>query len=48
MGLTILLVDDSATMRTVIKRTVGMADLELDDIVEAGSGKEATGKIDRR
>lgn len=41
MGLTILLVDDSSTMRSVIKRTVGMANIELDDIVEAGSGTEA-------
>ena len=41
MGLTILLVDDSSTMRSVIRRTVTMANLELDDIVEAGSGTEA-------
>ena len=41
MGLKILLVDDSSTMRAVIRRTVGMTDLELDEILEAASGAEA-------
>ena len=40
MSYNILIVDDSCAMRTVIKRTVGMAELPIGEIYEAGSGKE--------
>ncbi|MBI9017977.1 MAG: response regulator [Phycisphaerae bacterium] len=41
MAMNILIVDDSAVMRAVIKRTIGMADIQYDKLYEAGSGKEA-------
>jgi two-component system, chemotaxis family, chemotaxis protein CheY len=40
MSYNILIVDDSCAMRTVIKRTVEMAELPIGEIYEAGSGKE--------
>jgi two-component system, chemotaxis family, chemotaxis protein CheY len=41
MGYCILLVDDSATTRGLIKRTLQLAGLPVGDIHEAGHGKEA-------
>ncbi len=41
MGYAILLVDDSATTRGLIKRTVQLAELPVDAIYEAAHGKEA-------
>ena len=41
MAFTILIVDDSATMRSVIKRTVRMADMSVGVFLEACGGREA-------
>jgi two-component system chemotaxis response regulator CheY len=41
MSGTILVVDDSAMMRKVVLRTLKMAGVEFDRILEAGNGKEA-------
>jgi two-component system, chemotaxis family, chemotaxis protein CheY len=41
MGYCILLVDDSATTRGLIKRTIQLAGLPVDVILEAANGKEA-------
>jgi len=41
MAYTILVVDDSATMRALIKRTLTMSGLEIARLCEAGSGKQA-------
>ena len=41
MGYCILLVDDSATTRGLIRRTLQIAGLPVDEILEAGHGKEA-------
>jgi two-component system chemotaxis response regulator CheY len=41
MSGTILVVDDSAMMRKVVLRTLKMAGLEFDRVLEAGNGKEA-------
>jgi two-component system chemotaxis response regulator CheY len=38
---TILVVDDSAMMRKVIVRTMKMADMEFDTVLEAGDGNAA-------
>jgi two-component system chemotaxis response regulator CheY len=38
---TILVVDDSAMMRKVVLRTLKMADIEFDQVLEAGDGLEA-------
>ena len=40
MAYHILVVDDSATTRTIIKRTIQMAQLDVAAIHEAGNGKE--------
>jgi two-component system chemotaxis response regulator CheY len=45
MGKSLLIVDDSATMRKIIMRTVRMSGLEFDQTEEAGSGVEALEKL---
>ena len=39
--LNILIVDDSAMMRAMIKRVVGMTDVPVGEVYEAGNGEEA-------
>ena len=39
MGLTILIVDDSATTRAIIKRAVGATGMPVDRYLEAANGK---------
>ncbi len=47
MAKTLLVIDDSATMRKIITRTIRKAGLSVDDdIREAGDGNEALEKID--
>lgn len=41
MGYRFLIVDDSATTRAVIKRTIGMCGIEAEKIFEAANGKDA-------
>jgi two-component system chemotaxis response regulator CheY len=41
MAHTILIVDDSATTRAVIKRTIAMATVPTDNVFEASNGVEA-------
>jgi len=45
MAKTLMIVDDSATMRKIIMRTVRMSGLEFDRIEEAGNGIEALEKL---
>lgn len=45
MGKSLMIVDDSATMRKIIMRTVRMSGLEFDRTEEAGSGVEALQKL---
>jgi two-component system, chemotaxis family, chemotaxis protein CheY len=45
MAKSLLIVDDSATMRKIIMRTVRMSGLEFDPIEEAGNGAEAISKL---
>jgi len=40
-----MIVDDSATMRKIVMRTVRMSGLEFDNIEEAGNGAEAIEKL---
>lgn len=40
MGKTLLLVDDSATMRKIVKKTLQQAGLNFENCLEAGNGKE--------
>ncbi len=41
MGMTVLIVDDSAVIRSVVRRAIGMSGLEVGAIHEAASGVEA-------
>ncbi len=41
MAFNILVVDDSQTMRYVIKKAVTMSGVEIGELLEAGTGKEA-------
>ena len=41
MSYTVLVVDDSAIVRTMVKKSIGMAGLPIGTILEAGNGKEA-------
>lgn len=46
MGRSLLIVDDSATMRKIIMRTVRMSGLDFERTEEAGSGVEALQKLE--
>ncbi|MBN2644277.1 MAG: response regulator [Desulfuromonadaceae bacterium] len=41
MGKTVLVVDDSSTMRKIVSRSLRQAGLDFDEILEAGDGQEA-------
>ena len=41
MSFNILIVDDSKIIRSVIKKTLAIADVPVGDLYEAGNGKEA-------
>ena len=41
MAYSILIVDDSAVTRMVLKKTIGMTDVPVQEILEAGNGHEA-------
>jgi len=41
MGKTVLIVDDSNTMRKIVSRALRQAGLDFDEILEAGDGQEA-------
>jgi two-component system chemotaxis response regulator CheY len=45
MAANILVVDDSGTMRGMIKRTLGMCGLDIGEIYEAGNGIEALARM---
>lgn len=47
MGKSLLIVDDSATMRKIIIRSVRMSGIQFDPTDEAGSGVEALEKLNR-
>lgn len=46
MAKSLMIVDDSATMRKIIIRTVRMSGLNIDRTEEAGNGPEALEKPD--
>ncbi len=45
MAYTIMVVDDSETIRSVLERTIGMTKLPVDDIIQAANGKDALEKL---
>ena len=48
MGKSLMIVDDSATMRKIIMRTVGMSGLQFDQTEQAGNGNEAIEKLNAK
>ena len=44
----ILIVDDSAMMRALIKRVIGLTELPVDEVVEAADGAEALRILETR
>ena len=44
--LNILIVDDSAMMRTMIKRVTGLCGVPIGEVFEAGNGREAIGVLE--
>ncbi|MBN1435482.1 MAG: response regulator [Sedimentisphaerales bacterium] len=48
MAFTVLIVDDSVTMRSVIKRTLEMANIAVGELLEAGNGDEALGIMQQK
>src|SRR5690348_322016 len=47
MSLNVLVVDDSAVMRTMVSRALRMSGLSIGDIHEAANGREALDVLDR-
>lgn len=45
MAYTIMVVDDSETIRSVLERTIGMTKLPVDAIIQAVNGKDALNKL---
>jgi two-component system chemotaxis response regulator CheY len=45
MAYTIMIVDDSETIRSVLVRTLGMTKLPIDSIIQAKNGKDALEKL---
>jgi len=41
MAYNILIIDDSPTMRTILVKTLGMAEIEIGELYQAGNGREA-------
>lgn len=48
MAYTILVVDDSETIRGVLKRTIQMTKLPVHEVIVASNGREALEKLDTR
>ena len=46
MAFNILLVDDSATVRAVIKKALTLAGVDINELYQAGNGKEALQVLD--
>lgn len=42
MAFNLLIVDDSTSMRAVVKKIVGLTGLEVNQILEADNGRKAT------
>jgi two-component system, chemotaxis family, chemotaxis protein CheY len=46
MAYSIMIVDDSETIRAVLERTFAMTKLSIDSIIQAANGKEALSKLE--
>jgi two-component system chemotaxis response regulator CheY len=41
MGIHVLIVDDSATMRSIVRKTIGLSGVAASEVLEAANGEEA-------
>jgi two-component system chemotaxis response regulator CheY len=48
MASSLMIIDDSSTMRRIIKRTVRMSGLSFDETLEVGSGEEGFNTLSER
>jgi two-component system chemotaxis response regulator CheY len=48
MAGSVMIIDDSSTMRRIIKRTVRMSGVSFDETLEAGSGEEGFAMLSER
>jgi two-component system chemotaxis response regulator CheY len=46
MGYSIMIIDDSETIRAVLERTLAMTKLPIDSVIQANNGKEALDKLE--
>lgn len=46
MAYTIMVVDDSETIRAVLQRTIGMTKLPVNEVIQAENGKDALKKLE--
>jgi two-component system, chemotaxis family, chemotaxis protein CheY len=46
MGYSIMIIDDSETIRAVLERTLAMTKLPVDSVIQANNGKEALDKLE--
>ncbi len=46
MGYSVLIVDDSAVVRSIVKKSMEMSGIEMSAVHEAGNGKEALAVLD--
>ena len=46
MAYNALIVDDSAIVRAVVRKTLGLAGVDLGEILEAANGQEALDKLE--
>jgi len=47
MAFNVLIVDDSSSMRSIIKKTLQMSGFDVGEILEAGNGKEALAVLEK-
>jgi two-component system, chemotaxis family, chemotaxis protein CheY len=47
MAYNVLIVDDSAIVRSVVRKTLGMSGIELGEIHEAGNGRDALAALEQ-
>ena len=43
----VLIVDDSSVMRKIVERSLRLADIKIDEVLEAGNGAEALGVLNK-
>jgi len=47
MSLNVLIVDDSAVMRSMVQKTLRMSGVELGEVLQAGNGQEALALLEK-